>query len=138
VRLIVWVTLLEITIALLLRAVGVPRTRRCIAMLRRMTSFLIDASQSQVLWALNAIAYRLDFASNCLVRAFAAEVVLSTGRDPVRVTIGIRRVGKRLEGHAWLERNGSVIVGELVSAHSRSVQSSFTAMLSWDTGPSPQ
>ena len=126
-RLLLWVFLLQLAMAFALRVVRWPTLRRAMPVVRPQVVRALGAvSETEFLWALEASARRLPRVrvSSCLVRALVTELVLDSRDDPVRVTVGVRRVASRLEGHAWVERGGRVIVGEALSG-ATSVRSSF-------------
>lgn len=68
----------------------------------------------RVSWAITAVAARLPW-TNCLVRAFAADVMLRRRRLGSEVCLGVRvRDGVlRIEGHAWVECDGAVAIGAI-------------------------
>ncbi len=69
------------------------------------------AAVERVAWALT-IARRFVPRGNCLPQALAAEALLAGSGHPVRLRLGVARgAGGRIEGHAWLEHRGRVVVG---------------------------
>ena len=65
-----------------------------------------------VLWSVNALAAVLN--ATCLPCALAVHTLLGRRGIVSDLQIGIsRRPGSPLEAHAWVERNGAVIIGEL-------------------------
>jgi hypothetical protein len=71
-------------------------------------------SEAQVVWAITAAGRLLPGTSTCLARALTALVLLERRGDRADLRIGVARVDAGpLEAHAWLEKNGSVILGEL-------------------------
>jgi Transglutaminase-like superfamily len=117
---------LAVAVAVLLRVAGLARWRTHLHRLRRI-GLLRPADDRRVVWALNAIGHRLPFASNCLVRALVAETLVSADGGALHLAIGIRRENGRLMGHAWLERDGAVIVGA-----SDAGECPYTPMIRWD------
>jgi hypothetical protein len=125
-RLLLWVSLLHLAMAFALRVVSWPTLRRAMPVFRALVIRPLGAvGEVDFLWALEASARRLSPVSSCLVRALVTELVLDSHDDPVRVTVGVRRIAARLEGHAWVERGGRVIVGEVPTNAATSVRSSF-------------
>lgn len=123
---------LQLGIALALRIAPLAPVRRCLQRLQPVAR-LCSISERRVAWALDATARRLRVVNNCLVGALAAELVLAGSVPPTRLVLGVRRAGKQLEGHAWVERGGRVIVG--VGAPGRGEDAeprSYTPMLGWD------
>jgi hypothetical protein len=91
-----------------LSALGVGATAR----LRRHAQFVIHGPEEQVVWAIEATGRRLGGVSTCLVRALVAALVLGSPERPVSLTIGVRRTaGGALEAHAWVGREGRVLMG---------------------------
>jgi len=80
----------------------------------RFCGWLIAArwNEDRLLTAIEATGRRLGAYSTCLVRALVAEMLLTGVDRPMRLMIGVRRAAdSRLESHAWIERDGQVIVG---------------------------
>jgi hypothetical protein len=68
------------------------------------------ADPRRIAWAVEAIARRIPRAS-CLTRALAADAMLRrSGRLP-NLQIGVVKDGDLLEAHAWVELDGTVLVG---------------------------
>ena len=68
----------------------------------------------RVQWAINAVAARCSWAT-CLVQALAADVMLRRRGIPSVLRFGVRPDDGRggIEGHAWLECSGGVVVGAI-------------------------
>jgi hypothetical protein len=65
--------------------------------------------------AVTVVARRLR-GSTCLVQALAANVMLRRRGLASEISIGVRRSGSgttKLEGHAWVEHDGTVILGAI-------------------------
>jgi hypothetical protein len=80
----------------------------------RFCGWLIAArwNEDRLLTAIDATGRRLGSYSTCLVRALVAEMLLTGIDRPTRLMIGVRRgTHRRLESHAWIERDGRVLVG---------------------------
>lgn len=92
----------------------------------------VSAPEPRVVWALEATGRRLRGASTCLVKALVAEMLLGSIDRPLHVTIGVRRSGARLESHAWVERDGRVILGD-VRRGAADPGASFAPMLTWES-----
>jgi hypothetical protein len=68
--------------------------------------------EARVLWATTAVARRLPARRNCLVEALVAHTLLSRRGHEASVHFGAALTPDRgLEAHAWVEREGRVIVG---------------------------
>jgi Transglutaminase-like superfamily len=109
--LLVAAALAQVAVAAALRAMPLPVLRARAGRLRRPAQFLVGGSDERIIWAIEATGRRLGRSSTCLVRALVAELLLDTGNGSICLTIGIRRTAGTLEGHAWLARNGRVLIG---------------------------
>jgi Transglutaminase-like superfamily len=71
-----------------------------------------DIVRSQILWAVETAGRRVPFASTCLTRALAVQVLLARSGDQSDLRIGVTRDsnGKFL-AHAWLEKQGDILIG---------------------------
>jgi hypothetical protein len=109
--------------ALLLRAAGyVLLARLALWMLPyRRTRALVDTLSrgrphrtltppARTAWAVEATAARIPQAS-CLTQALAAEVMLRRQGHAPDLHIGIAKDRQAFEAHAWLELDGSVLIG---------------------------
>ena len=134
IRLLGVVTMLEIVVAVGLRLLRLPALRGALLPVRPAAAWLAGASERRLLWALDGTARRLPFAGNCLVRALVADVILGASDPPMRVTIGVRRADGKLEAHAWVERDGRVVVGEAVASDA-SADATFVPLLTWESSP---
>jgi len=109
--LLVAATLAQVAAAAALRAMPLPALRARAGRLRRPAQFLVRGSDERIIWAIEATGRRLGRSSTCLLRALVAELLLDTGNGTICLTIGIRRTADKLEAHAWLARNGRVLIG---------------------------
>ena len=69
-----------------------------------------------VVRVVTAVARRWPGATTCLVDALAADAMLRRRGYASQLCFGVRPPGsgaKRLEGHAWIEHRGTVVLGEL-------------------------
>jgi hypothetical protein len=122
---------LECCIALALAIAPLSAVRRWIR-IAKPAGRACSVSEQRVCWALDALGRRMRFAKNCLVRAFAAELLLADIAQPTRIVIGVRRSAAHLEGHAWVERGGRVIVGGVAGRAGATERPAFTPMAGWD------
>ena len=68
-------------------------------------------SPERIAWAVAVVSQYIPRAS-CLTRALAAEALLARRGYPAQLRIGVAKgLGGRLEAHAWLERDGQVLIG---------------------------
>lgn len=71
-----------------------------------------QASVNRVVWAV-AIASRYIPGVKCLAQALATQVLLQQRGFPARLRIGLAKGEQgQLEGHAWVESQGQVVIGQ--------------------------
>ncbi len=67
--------------------------------------------ESRVVWAI-MVSSRLVPRCTCLVRALAAQILFRRGGVQTELRVGIAKDSSgQLKGHAWLEKNGEVLIG---------------------------
>jgi hypothetical protein len=72
------------------------------------------AYEKKVVWAIDALSRRLPIFRNCLNRAIAAQLLLRNGGSTARLLIGVTRNPQgEFKAHAWVERNGEIVIGTL-------------------------
>ncbi len=71
-----------------------------------------------VAWAIGAVARRLPFRADCLVRAMAAGRWLHREGHEIAFNLGVRRGVSGVEAHAWLACDGVVVTGGIGSGYS--------------------
>jgi len=67
-------------------------------------------------WAVGAVGRRFPATRTCLVEAMAADAMLRRRRHRSALHVGVRKTGDRrqpLDGHAWVECDGLIVVGQL-------------------------
>lgn len=108
--LLVSVALMFMLAHLLLRFNSLQQTRkqlrRCAAALR------VNAHNVQeLMWCIDRVHHRLPGRHSCLVNALVCDAVATASGIPVDLRLGAARsdVGHRF--HAWIEYNGSTIIG---------------------------
>lgn len=69
-------------------------------------------SARRLAWAVRAVS-RFVPRSSCLVRAIVTERLLTRYDHPSRFRIGVSKEGPELVAHAWVESNGTIIVGNV-------------------------
>ena len=122
----------EFILAILL----VAFVRLCLALVsfgtvqRRWSDLVLRATRSnehrsllpaKIVW-LVAVASRCVPTAHCLARCMAAQVLLARQGYSTTLQIGVRKLGSRLDAHAWLEYDGSPLF------ESESHLNSFTTM----------
>lgn len=66
----------------------------------------------QLTLAVRRAARRLPFRPTCLEQALALERLLRSAGLEASVVLGVRRVGRALDAHAWIEHEGQILLGE--------------------------
>lgn len=111
--------------AMLLRVLPLRRLRRLSAALARPLSAIHKQRATppeRIAWAVAAAARRSFFGSTCLTNAIAGQALFASYGYPTILRIGAKGAGVAFEAHAWLERDGEVVVGGPRSvAHAYSV-----------------
>ena len=127
-RLLLAVSLVQLLALAAVAWVPIPTARRALMKVRRSAVALRGvSSEARVIWAIEATRRWRVFGSSCLARALAAELLLVG--EPLTVVIGVTSpVNGRLKSHAWIERDGRVLVG---GAESRREYFPFIA---WTSG----
>ena len=78
----------------------------------------LDERRIRVALRAAEIAARLVPGTRCLVTALTAQALLAQEGAASEVVVGVRRREDRmLEAHAWLERDGAVLIGGGPSGH---------------------
>ncbi|MCC6802501.1 MAG: lasso peptide biosynthesis B2 protein [Anaerolineae bacterium] len=68
----------------------------------------------RIIWAVNVSSHYLLRERPCLTRALVARMLLARVGYQTTLRIGVAHSPSRvLEAHAWLERNGEIVVGNL-------------------------
>lgn len=110
-------------IALVRAAVWIVATRAALALLpwRRVSEWFAspDARQGEPdlkraridLWAVQAMTRRLLRGRPCLTQALVARRFLRRRGVDTTLRLGATRQGAQLMAHAWLERDGHVVIG---------------------------
>jgi hypothetical protein len=91
-----------------------PALRRVVAWAARpggVAQGVVDMPTDRLGWAVE-VAGRYIPDATCLTRALALQIWLGRHGQPAALRLGVARgAGERLEAHAWLEREGRVIIG---------------------------
>jgi Transglutaminase-like superfamily len=71
---------------------------------------------TQVVWAVTAASRRVPGSATCLSRALTVHAMLLRRGYPSCLHIGVIRSGQgELEGHAWVESEGRILIGGTAS-----------------------
>ena len=90
------------------KAVSDPRDPRPVETISdpRQTERIRDLSA-----ALSAIAGRAPFSATCLEQGLALVILLTLGRIPAHLVLGVSRTPPALRAHAWVECEGAIVHG---------------------------
>ena len=70
-------------------------------------------SSEKISWCVKTVGNYIFGPKSCLPLALAAEVLLKENGYPAIINIGVYKGDEiKLEGHAWVESEGKIIVGE--------------------------
>lgn len=79
----------------------------------RQAKSLSDQQISDVVWAVNTMANNLPFQLLCLPRALATKYLLRDVDSLVlQIGVDVNKMQSSFEAHAWVEKNGRIIIGE--------------------------
>ena len=69
--------------------------------------------QEKISWCVKTVGNYIFGPKSCLPIALAAEILLKENGYPAIINIGVHKGDEiKLEGHAWVESEGKIIVGE--------------------------
>lgn len=103
--------LLHVFVAAALRTVTYARLQNMLGYIARVPR-RTPSSVSDITWAISAAGRRMGGAT-CLAEAAVAHTMLRRHGHHARLRIGVRRGESVLEAHAWVECDGTVVMGEL-------------------------
>jgi len=82
---------------------------------RRLTDvsedMMSEISIEKLTWAIRVMSIYTPGAT-CLTRAIAAQILLARYNYSSSIRIGVSKNGEEFEAHAWLEKDGGIILGE--------------------------
>ena len=108
-------TILMATVRVGLKALPFAALRQVLRRLGTPSKRLHDGSgvtAAQVIWAVETAGRQVSFIGTCLTQALVAHVMLSRRGHPSNLRIGVKRdVHGTFTAHAWLERDGHVLIG---------------------------
>ena len=114
----------------LLPSIGVERTRRIVGGAVRVLPPYGDAGPAdRVPGFVRTVDASLPGASTCLVRAIVCESLLTVHGHPAAIRFGVARDAEEFQAHAWVERDGDVVLGELEDLDR------FQELRGYDPGP---
>jgi len=72
----------------------------------------------QIIWAVDTVGRHLPLFGTCLTQALAAHVLLARHGQPSDLRIGVTRDSDgKFVAHAWLEKQGTILIGGGPSEH---------------------
>jgi len=98
----------------LLAAVGLDRTRWVSRRLARVLPPWTTVEQpGQITWAVTCAAASLPGSGTCLAQAVVGEALLAAHGYSSTVRLGVKKSQTEFAAHAWVERESTVVIGEL-------------------------
>jgi hypothetical protein len=67
-------------------------------------------AERDIAWAVEVAARHIPGAA-CLTQALTAQYLFSTAGYRTDLKIGVRRMAREIQAHAWVERDGKVVAG---------------------------
>ena len=86
--------------------------------------------EHELSWAITQAARFIPGAS-CLTQALSLQVLLSKAGLHSRLCIGVRKESKGFEAHAWIERDGRVLIGGEAGSQNAN-RDKWTPLTAWD------
>jgi hypothetical protein len=129
-RLLLSVSIVQLLAMAAVAWVPIPTARGALMKVRRSALALRGvSSEARVIWAIEATGRWHTGGSSCLARALAAELLLPPVGQPLIVVIGVTSpINGRLKSHAWIERDGRVLVGGSESRRE------YFPLIAWTSG----
>lgn len=85
-----------------------------------------ETEVARIIWAVDAAGYYLLPDKPCLPKAIAAQRLLNRAGYASTLRIGFRCVEGETTGHAWLENQGCILIGQLPNLREYVVVSGLT------------
>jgi hypothetical protein len=77
-----------------------------------------EARLERMVRAIDVMGHRLFPANPCLTQAVLVQALYRRAGRPAELRIGVKREGRsRLEAHAWVEHEGTILIGATEAAH---------------------
>jgi hypothetical protein len=93
-------------------------SKLCSGVAARHPAVANGVDKERVIWAVEAIGRRMPSVGTCLTQALAAYVLLARRGHHSNLRIGVTRDRKgEFVAHAWLEKDGTVLIGGDWSDH---------------------
>lgn len=111
-----WTTTTMLLVSrLLLPTAGLDRTARVLDSVSRWAPpYRGSVTPDRIAWAVPGVAARAPLTFTCLMQALVAQSLLAAHGHSAAICYGVRRGdGDDLRAHAWVEREGKVLIGDL-------------------------
>lgn len=106
-------TLLLVVSRSLLTVIGLDRTDRVLDLLVRMLPpYARVRDPERVPWAVNVVDSVVPIHLSCLMRAIVGERLFVANGYRAETHLGVAK-DEAFEAHAWVERDGEIVIGEL-------------------------
>jgi hypothetical protein len=109
-RLAIRTALLFMSAHVLLALVPLPRARRGLAALARLTGTRANGP-ARLAWSINAVNRTLPGRHSCLIHAVCCEAIAANSDIQNEFRIGAVRAGTKMQFHAWVEHAGAALTG---------------------------
>ena len=77
-----------------------------------------DTRLERMVWAVDVMGHRLFPANPCLTQAVLVQALYRRAGRPAELRIGVKREDpSRLAAHAWVEYQGTILIGAVEAAH---------------------
>lgn len=107
------IAVLSVIGRILLPIAGLETTRRVVGSLASLSSRSRTVDPERVSRAVAAVHRRVPVSSTCLTQAVVGEALLATGGHRPEFKLGVTRREGELHAHAWIELDGTVLIGDL-------------------------
>lgn len=109
---------LLLTSRALLTVVGLDRTHRTLdRLVRVLPPYATVRNPDAIPWTIEGIDAYIPIYFSCLMRALVGERLFAANGYQTEIHLGVAK-DEEFEAHAWVERRGEVVIGE-VSDHDR-------------------
>lgn len=113
--LLLWTTATLLVLSrVLLPTAGLDRTEAVLdATARVCPPYRNSGNPERIPWAVTGVSSRLPFSVTCLMQALVGQALFDARGHRSDVRLGVTKDDEELRAHAWVERNGDVVIGEL-------------------------
>lgn len=97
----------------LLPVLGWDVTRRIVEPVAAIAPPFRQVEPHAIATAVEVVHRRAPFSPTCLMKAIVGKALLEANDHRVELKLGVARKQGEFHAHAWIERDGSVLIGEL-------------------------